>query len=59
VLEDGEQIAVKMLRFMPGFYDQQFQKEFEILKQLKHPNIVPLLGFCDGAQEVYMYRVQW
>ena len=57
MLEDGEKNAVKMLNFMPGFYDEQFQKEFEILKQLKHPNIVQLLGFCDEAEEeLYEYK---
>ncbi|TVU35929.1 hypothetical protein EJB05_17836, partial [Eragrostis curvula] len=51
VLEDGEEIAVKMLRFMPGVDDQQFQNEFENLKRLKHENIVRLQGFCDESEE--------
>jgi interleukin-1 receptor-associated kinase 1 len=51
VLEDGEEVAVKMLHFMPNVTDQQFENEFEILKRLKHPNIVRLVGFCDEAKE--------
>jgi coatomer subunit beta' len=52
VLEDGEEVAVKMLRFMGNINDQQFENEFEILKRLEHPNIVRLVAFCDEAQEV-------
>jgi coatomer subunit beta' len=51
VLEDGEEVAVKMLRFMPDTSDQQFENEFEILKRLNHPNIVKLVAFCDEAEE--------
>ncbi|XP_066336903.1 uncharacterized protein [Miscanthus floridulus] len=51
VLEDGEEVAVKMLRFMANINDKQFENEFEILKRLKHPNIVRLVGFCDEAEE--------
>jgi coatomer subunit beta' len=51
VLEDGEEVAVKMLRFMGNINDQQFQNEFEILTRLEHPNIVRLVGFCNEAKE--------
>ncbi|XP_066337796.1 cysteine-rich receptor-like protein kinase 25 isoform X1 [Miscanthus floridulus] len=51
VLEDGEEVAVKMLRFMGNTNDQQFENEFDILKRLKHPNIVRLVGFCNEAKE--------
>ena len=51
MLEDGEEVAVKMLRFMGNTNDQQFENEFDILKRLKHPNIVRLVGFCDEAKE--------
>jgi coatomer subunit beta' len=52
VLEDGEEVAVKILRFMPNVNEQQFENEFEILRRLEHPNIVRLVAFCDEAQEV-------
>ena len=51
MLEDGEEVAVKMLRFMGNTNDQQFENEFDILKRLKHPNIVRLVGFCNEAKE--------
>uniref|UniRef100_A0A0A9FEQ7 Protein kinase domain-containing protein n=1 Tax=Arundo donax TaxID=35708 RepID=A0A0A9FEQ7_ARUDO len=51
VLDDGKEIAVKKLRFMPGINDRQFQNEIENLKRLKHKNIVRLLGFCDESEE--------
>ena len=56
MLEDGEEVAVKMLRFMANINDKQFENEFEILKRLKHPNIVRLVGFCDEAEEVVEYK---
>jgi coatomer subunit beta' len=40
-----------MLRFMGNINDNQFENELEILKQLEHPNIVRLVGFCDEAEE--------
>jgi coatomer subunit beta' len=56
VLEDGEEVAVKMLRFMGNINDNQFENEFEILKRLEHPNIVRLVGFCDEAEELTEYK---
>ncbi|OQU83226.1 hypothetical protein SORBI_3005G093101 [Sorghum bicolor] len=52
VLEDGEEVAVKMVRFMGNINDQHFENEFDILKRLKHRNIVRLVGFCDEAEDV-------
>ncbi|CAO2184759.1 unnamed protein product [Urochloa humidicola] len=51
VLEDGEEIAVKVLRVTQEIDGQQFQNEFENLKRLDHENIVRLLGFCDESEE--------
>ncbi|CAN6372321.1 unnamed protein product [Urochloa humidicola] len=51
VFEDGEEIAVKILRFIID-NEQSFQNEFENLKRLDHENIVRLLGFCDESEEV-------
>lgn len=52
MLEDGEEVAVKMVRFMGNINDQHFENEFDILKRLKHRNIVRLVGFCDEAEDV-------
>lgn len=44
-LSDGSTLAVKRL---PGgeFSEKQFRSEMARLGQLRHPNLVPLLGFC-------------
>lgn len=49
---DGKVIAVKKLPFMFGIDEKQFQNEYELLKRLKHRNIVRLVGFCDEIEHV-------
>ncbi|XP_062182481.1 cysteine-rich receptor-like protein kinase 44 [Phragmites australis] len=44
--ENGDEIAVKMLRDDLGLDDNLFQNEFGNLMKLKHDNIVRLVGFC-------------
>ncbi|KAL6640393.1 hypothetical protein ACP70R_021516 [Stipagrostis hirtigluma subsp. patula] len=46
-VQNGEEIAVKMLHLMPGIDDlEQFKREFENLWRVRHQNIVQLLGYC-------------
>lgn len=55
MLKDGhvnQVIAVKKLRFMVEIDDKQFQNEYELLRRLKHPNIVQLVGFCNETKKV-------
>jgi len=52
VHENGQEIAVKVLHnTLIGSEDTEFQKEFDNLSGLKHPNIVELLGFCNELVE--------
>ncbi|VAI91851.1 unnamed protein product [Triticum turgidum subsp. durum] len=51
VLKD-RMIAVKKLRFIPDIDDKQFKNECELLRRLKHQNIVQLVGFCNETEKV-------
>ncbi|XP_044414558.1 putative receptor-like protein kinase At4g00960 [Triticum aestivum] len=46
VLENGEEIALKKLHYMPGLGDTQFRNEFNNLMRAQHPNITRLVGYC-------------
>jgi serine/threonine protein kinase len=47
---NGETIAVKVLRYIPGVGDEQFEKEYLNLASLQHKNIVRLVGYCNETQ---------
>uniref|UniRef100_A0ACD5U3G9 Uncharacterized protein n=1 Tax=Avena sativa TaxID=4498 RepID=A0ACD5U3G9_AVESA len=51
VHENRGEIAVKVLHNISGLDDQEFHKEFDNLRGLKHPNIVELVGFCSESEE--------
>ncbi|PKI69276.1 hypothetical protein CRG98_010349 [Punica granatum] len=50
VLPDGSALAVKRL-IGCGYGEKQFRSEMNRLGQLRHPNLVPLLGFCVVEEE--------
>lgn len=50
VLPDGSALAVKRLRICK-LNEKQFRSEMNRLGQLRHPNLVPLLGFCVVEEE--------
>ncbi|KAF7033658.1 hypothetical protein CFC21_044744 [Triticum aestivum] len=52
ICENGEEVAVKVLKNMTGIDNKEFHKEFENLRRLKHQNVVQLLGFCNEAEKV-------
>lgn len=57
VLEDGTSLMVKRLQ-NTQHSDKEFTSEMAILGNVKHRNLVPLLGFCTAKQEkllVYKY----
>jgi hypothetical protein len=54
VHKNGETIAVKLLRSMPGLDDEQFEKEFRNLTSLQHKNIVGFIGFCHETQREFV-----
>ncbi|KAK1297757.1 putative inactive receptor kinase [Acorus calamus] len=52
VLPDGSALAVKRLRSSSiGVSEKLFRAEMVRLGQLRHPNLVPLLGFCIAAED--------
>lgn len=51
VLGDGSALAIKRLRGCNRLSDKQFRLEINRLGQLRHPNLVPLLGFCAVEDE--------
>ncbi|XP_062111762.1 probable inactive receptor kinase At1g27190 [Humulus lupulus] len=50
VLPDGSALAVKRLNACK-LGEKQFRSEMNRLGQLRHPNLVPLLGFCVVEEE--------
>ncbi|KAK9675717.1 hypothetical protein RND81_11G026000 [Saponaria officinalis] len=46
VLSDGSALVIKRLRCGFRSSEKQFKSEMNRLGQLRHPNLVPLLGFC-------------
>ncbi|KAM3373370.1 hypothetical protein ACQJBY_020032 [Aegilops geniculata] len=49
-----EMIAVKVLHYIPGFDDEQFEKEYHNLASLQHKNIVQLLGYCHETRREFL-----
>ncbi|KAF7013031.1 hypothetical protein CFC21_027159 [Triticum aestivum] len=50
----GEIIAVKVLHYIPGIDDEQFEKEYHNLATLRHKNIVRLLGYCHETRREFL-----
>ncbi|XP_052188014.1 leucine-rich repeat receptor protein kinase EMS1 [Diospyros lotus] len=59
-LSDGKIVAVKKLNQAKAEGHREFLAEMETLGKVKHPNLVPLLGYCSFGDEkllVYEYMV--
>ncbi|MQL93244.1 hypothetical protein Taro_025880, partial [Colocasia esculenta] len=57
-LEDGRQVAVKMLSKLSSQGEKEFRAEVLTLIRVHHRNLVPLLGYCDEKENlalVYEY----
>ncbi|CAN4090689.1 unnamed protein product [Withania somnifera] len=50
VLRDGSALAIKRLKSCK-LSEKVFRMEMNGLGQVRHPNLVPLLGFCDVEEE--------
>uniref|UniRef100_A0A0E0L298 Protein kinase domain-containing protein n=1 Tax=Oryza punctata TaxID=4537 RepID=A0A0E0L298_ORYPU len=48
---DGSMLMVKWLQYSCSLSDNEFQAEMSRIGQLRHQNIVPLLGFCIFEKE--------
>ncbi|GLJ05253.1 hypothetical protein SUGI_0014630 [Cryptomeria japonica] len=53
-LWDGQIVAVKKLFHDNSRRLQQFSNEIEILSSLNHPNLVPLIGYCQDRSELLL-----
>lgn len=57
LLPGGIHVAVKVLVHGSTISDQEAAKEFEHLGRIKHPNLVPLIGYCSaGEQQIAIYE---
>uniref|UniRef100_A0A5B6ZS49 Protein kinase domain-containing protein n=1 Tax=Davidia involucrata TaxID=16924 RepID=A0A5B6ZS49_DAVIN len=55
-LTGGIHVAVKVLVHGSTMTDQEAAREFEYLGRIKHPNLVPLTGYClAGEQRIAIY----
>lgn len=56
VLAGGLHVAVKVLVHEKKLNDQEAAAELEFLGKIKHPNLVPLVGYClAGDQRIAIY----
>ncbi|XP_043696324.1 probable LRR receptor-like serine/threonine-protein kinase At2g24230 isoform X2 [Telopea speciosissima] len=56
LLPGGIHVAVKVLVHGSTMTDQETAREFEYLGQIRHPNLVPLTGYClAGDQRIAIY----
>lgn len=56
VLPSGIHVAVKVLVRGSTMTDEETAREFEYLGRIKHPNLVPLTGYClAGDQRIALY----
>ncbi|OWM77225.1 phytosulfokine receptor 1 [Punica granatum] len=55
-LPDGSKLAIKKLSGDCGQMEREFQAEVEALSRARHPNLVPLQGYCmDGEVRLLIY----
>ncbi|OEL14352.1 putative receptor-like protein kinase [Dichanthelium oligosanthes] len=55
VNKNGEEVAVKLLYSdRLGLEHEQFQKEFDNLTRLNHPNIASFVGYCYGIRQKHI-----
>ncbi|KAK1286474.1 Receptor-like protein kinase [Acorus calamus] len=52
---DGTQVAVKRLKEMSGG-SRMFLNEAKLLMKVRHKNIVPFIGYCNGVHKCLIYR---
>ncbi|KAL8502470.1 hypothetical protein ACS0TY_021564 [Phlomoides rotata] len=56
LLPGGIRVAIKVMVHGSTMTDQEASREFEYLGRIKHPNLVPLTGYClAGEQRIAIY----
>ncbi|KAL7097222.1 hypothetical protein ACP275_10G130400 [Erythranthe tilingii] len=57
LMPGGIHVAVKVLVHSSVMTDEEAAREFEYLGRIKHPNLVPLTGYClAGEQRIAIYE---
>ncbi|KAJ1265661.1 hypothetical protein BS78_08G093200 [Paspalum vaginatum] len=51
---NGEEIAVKKLHPLQGLDDKTFDNEFGNLREIRHQNVVRLIGYCHEARRKFI-----
>jgi len=51
---DGQEVAVKKLHPLHGLDDKEFDNEFRNLREIRHPNVVRLLGYCYESRHKFV-----
>lgn len=51
---DGQEVAVKKLHPIHGLDDKEFDNEFRNLREIRHPNVVRLLGYCYESRHKFV-----
>ncbi|KAL6905913.1 hypothetical protein ACP4OV_003514 [Aristida adscensionis] len=51
---NGEEIAVKKLHPLQGLDDKEFHNEFRNLVDIRHQNVVRLIGYCHASHNEYI-----
>ena len=51
---DGQEVAVKKLHPRHGLDDKEFDNEFRNLREIRHPNVVRLLGYCYESRHKFV-----
>ncbi|KAI4328102.1 hypothetical protein L6164_020487 [Bauhinia variegata] len=56
VLQDGTEVAVKVRSATSTQGTREFDNELKLLSEIRHENLVPLLGYCrENEQQILVY----
>jgi len=61
-VRDGEVLALKMVRLKDASDDERiehFQREFQLLTQLRHPNLVSVYDYGVTAEGEVYFTMEW
>ncbi|EEF46466.1 serine-threonine protein kinase, plant-type, putative [Ricinus communis] len=57
VLQSGERVAIKNLKFCTELQEDEFGKEIKAINSVRHKNLVKLVGYCiDGDKRLLVFE---